>query len=379
MNKVPQYVVTVILCLVCVVGTAAVCLMNGDKTATSDKYQEVISSIQNNSVSVTDPSVLENAASQAMVASLNDSWSYYLDPEEYQDYQLTKANNLIGIGVTTEFNSKYGYLSVTSVVQGSPAAEAQIEIGNLITTVNNTDVGTFSPSDLEWYLKSFASEEFTLGLMNTQGGTRSVKLVCKVLYMPPVTWTMEEGNIGYIKISNFYEGCTAYLKEAIRDMKYKDARAVVIDLRNNPGGDVSELKDSLDYLLPKGDLFICQDRNGKETMYTSDSECTDLPLVIMTTGKTENEAEMFAYVMQSFNAATIVGERTSGNGHSQIVIPLSDGSAVRVSKYNFLNSERKSLQTLGGVVPDYRSRSIEDSSLDVIFEAAMDVAQGSRY
>ena len=378
MNKVPRFVWTLLLCLVCVVVTAACCLMIGDDTATSDKYLEVISTIQSNSVSAPEVAALEDAASKAMVATLQDDWSFYLTPEEYEEYLLTKANNFIGIGVTTEYNNKYGYLGVTSVVAGSPAAQAQIEIGNLITTVNNTDVGTFSPADLEWYLKSFGEEEFSLGLMNSQGGTRSVKMKCKIIYMPPVNWEMQEDNIGYVKISNFYTGCGAYLQEAMLDLAYNQARAIIIDVRNNPGGDVAELQSVLDYLLPKGDMFVCQDKNGKETMYSSDSDFVDIPMVIMTTAKTENEAEMFAYVMQDYNAATIVGERTSGNGHSQTVLPLSDGSAVRVSKYNFLNSDRKSLQTLAGVVPDVRSRSIEDSSLDVILQAAKDTAKSMR-
>lgn len=375
MNKVPRFVWTLLLCLVCVVVTAACCLMIGSDKATSDKYQEVITSIQNNSVDAAEAVELEDAAAQAMVASLNDSWSYYLNKEEYEEYKLNKANEFIGIGVTTEFNGKYGYLGVTSVVSGSPAAQAQIEIGNLITSVNNTDVASFSPADLEGYLKSFGEEEFSLGLMNSQGGTRSVKLRCKVIYMPPVTWEMQEGNVGYIRISNFDTGCSAYLKDAITDLQYNKAKALVLDVRKNSGGEVAELQAALDYLLPKGDMFICKDKNGKETMYSSDSNYVNIPMVLMTTAETENEAEMFAYVMQAFGAATVVGERTSGNGHSQIVLPLSDGSAVRVSKYSFLNSDRKTLQTLGGVMPDIRSKSIADSSLDVIYEAAMDAAQ----
>ena len=113
-------------------------------------------------------------------------------------------------------------------------------------------------------------------------------------------------------------------------------------------------------------------------MYSSDSNQLGVPLVIMVNKGTENEAEMFALVMQSFGAATIVGERTSGNGHNQVVIPLEDGSAVRVSKYTYLSAERKTLATLGGVVPDVRSTAIADSSLDVIFEAAMDEAAAKK-
>lgn len=373
MNRVPRFVWTLLLCLTCTVVTAACCLLLGDKGATSDKYLEIIRVLEDNSVDAVEVSTLENASAEAMVASLGDDWSYYMDTEEYQKYLLNASNQYVGVGITTEFNKKYGYLAVTSVAAGSPAAMAQIEIGNMITTVNNTDVSTFSPEDLTGYLESFGEEEFTLGLQNAQGGTRSVKLKCEIIYAPPVIWRIEDNVIGYVRIQNFEEGCFDYLKEAIASLKKDGARSILLDVRDNPGGRVEELKNVLDYLVGKGDLFICRDRNGKETMYSSGSDKLEMPMVVLINGKSENEAEMFATVMQSFGAATIVGERTSGNGHNQVVLELSDQSAVRVSKYSYLTAERKDLQTLGGVVPDIRSTAIEDSSLDVILEAAKDV------
>ena len=373
-NKVPRFVWTLLLCLLCTVVTAACCLLMDKDSNTSDKYLEVINVLQDNSISETDVAALENAAARAIVDSLEDDWSYYMDPDDYAEYQLYSANQYIGIGVTTEFNNKYGYLAVTSVAPGSPAAAAQIGIGNMITTVNNTDISAFTPEDLEGYLKSFGEESFTLGLLNAQGGTRSVTIKCEVIYFPPVTWSMQDGLVGYIVVSNFEEGCCDYLKEAVSELQSDGARSIILDIRDNPGGLVTELKNTLDYLLPKGDMFICRDRNGKETMYSSDSGRVELPLVVMVNKGTQNEAEMFAIVIQSFGAGTVVGERTSGAGHNQVVIPLEDGSAVRVSKYTYLSAERKTLETLGGVVPDIRSTAIADSSLDVIFEAAMDAA-----
>ena len=377
-NKVPGFVITLLLCLLCTVVTAACCLLMDDDGATSDKYLSVINILQENSIVDTDVVKLEDAAARAIVDSLEDDWSYYLNADEYKEYQLYAANEYVGIGVKTAYNSKYGYLAVTSVAAGSPAAAAQIEIGNMITSVNNTDVSSFTPEDLEGYLKSFGEEKFRLGLQNAQGGTRTVEMQCQVIFIPPVSWSMQADQVGYISVSNFESGCSSYIREAASDLRADGARALILDMRDNPGGLVSELKDTLDYLLPKGDLFICRDRNGKETMYSSDSNQLGVPLVIMVNKGTENEAEMFALVMQSFGAATIVGERTSGNGHNQVVIPLEDGSAVRVSKYTYLSAERKTLATLGGVVPDVRSTAIADSSLDVIFEAAMDEATAKK-
>jgi carboxyl-terminal processing protease len=207
-----------------------------------------------------------------------------------------------------------------------------------------------------------------------------VKLTCQVIYATPVTYSILEQSgsgrsavgIGYIKISNFEVGCCDYLKAAVAALKRDGATSVLLDVRGNPGGQIAELSSVLDYLLPRGDLFICRDREGRETTYSSDSSYVELPLVVIVNGKTENEAEMFALVMQN-NGATVVGERTSGNGHNQVVQELTDGSAVRVSKYTYLTAERRELATLGGVVPDVRSSAIKDSSLDVILEAAKDV------
>ncbi len=373
MNKVPRFVWTLLLCLICIVVTAACCLLIGDDSASSDKYLEIISVLEDNAVDGADVAALENAAASAMVSTLNDSWSYYMAPEEYAEYLLAASNEYVGIGITTEYNRKYGYLAVSSVTENSPAALAQIEIGNMITTVNGTDVSAFTPEDLEGYLKTFGENSFRLGLLNAQGGQRTVELTCQVIYSPPVTGRiLENSSIGYVRFNNFEVGCSDYLKEVVKTLQKNGATALVLDLRNNPGGQVSELKEALDFFLPKGELFLCRDRNGKDISYSSDSGHVEMPMAVIVNPKTENEAEMFAVVMQSNGAVTVVGQRTSGNGHNQVIIELSDGSAIRVSKYIYLTADRKDLATLGGVVPDVRSSPIADSELDVQLEAAKD-------
>lgn len=374
MKKIPQFVWTILACLLCVVVTAAACLLTANKGATSDKYLEIIKVIGSDFYQETDAASLENASADAMVASLGDSWSSYMTADEYAQYKLQEANQYVGIGITTEASEKYGFLAVTSVTAGSPADAAHIKIGNMIAAVNSTDVSAFTPEEFNALCVSFGSETFTLHLLNSQGGKATADVKCELINANPVIYEMfDKTTIGYVRIENFESNTASGLKAAVKALEDAGASALIFDIRDNTGGKTAELADSLDYLLPKGDMFLLQDRNGKETVYTSGASSVNLPMVVIVNENTACAAEVFAEVLQSGGAATIVGTQTGGNSQSQVTVELSDGSAVRLSKYLYLTPDRKTLAELGGVRPDVVSNAIEDSALDVQLEAAKDV------
>ena len=124
-------------------------------------------------------------------------------------------------------------------------------------------------------------------------------------------------------------------------------------------------------LLPKGDMFLLRDRSGKETSYSSGSSYIKLPMVVLVNENTSSAAEVFAAVMQQAGYK-IIGRRTAANALSQVIVELEDGSAVRISKYEYLNPDKKSMADLGGVSPDVVSYQIADSDMDVQLEAALD-------
>lgn len=381
MRKVPKIVWSLLACVVCIAATAAVCLMRADRGSSSDKYLEILSIINDSYYKEVDLSGMEDASAKAMVAALGDESSYYMTQKEYEEYKLTMTNRYVGIGITTEYNERYGYLAVVSVTPGSPADQAHIKIGNMVASVNDINVSQYSPEQLNELMRSFDDAEteeekyFNLRLLNSQGGKADVRLKCELIYAEPVYYSIiEDTDIGYVLIKNFDDSSAASFKNVMGQLSSVGVQSVIIDVRNNVSGKPGELSEILDYLLPKGDMFLLRDRSGKETLYSSANSSVKLPMVVMVNENTSCAAEVFASVMQQAGYQ-IVGRRTAANAQSQAIIELEDGSAVRLSRYEYLTPDKKSMADLGGVVPDKVSYQIEDSDMDVQLEAALDVLE----
>ena len=206
-----------------------------------------------------------------------------------------------------------------------------------------------------------------------------VKLKCELIYAEPIIYYLLEDNntlltsdLGYISIRNFDDSAAVSLKNAVTALRNAGAQSLIIDVRDNTTGKPGELAEALDYLLPKGDLFLLRDRSGKETAYTSGSSSVTMPMVVLVNENTSSAAEVFASVMQQAGYK-IVGRRTAANALSQVIVELADGSAVRISRYEYLNPDKKSMADLGGVSPDIVSYQIADSEMDVQLEAALDI------
>lgn len=385
MKKVPGFVWSVLACVLCVVVTAAVCLLAADNGTTSDKYLEILHIIESTYYHEPDLTSLEDASAKAMVAALNDDASYYMTDKEYEEYKLTMANQYVGIGITTEYSERYGYLSVVSVTPGSPADEAHIKIGNLIAKVNDIDVSQYTPEQLTDLMRSFDENEaendkyFTLTLLNTQGGKAEVRLKCELIYFEPVYYSMVADSadenatttIGYIQIKNFDDSAAVSLANAIEALQKSGAQSLIFDVRDNQSGKPGELAEILDSLLPRQDLFLLRDRVGKETMYASGAACLEMPMVVIVNENTSCAAEIFACVMQQAGIE-VVGRRTAASAQSQAIVEMEDGSALRLSQYEYLTPDKKSMTDLDGVSPDIVSYMIDDSDMDVQLEAAID-------
>ena len=379
MKKIPGFVWSLLACLVCILVTAAACMVLLDKKASSDKYLEVIDIVENGFYKETETSGMSDASAKAMISALGDPSSFYMTADEYEDYKLAMTNQYVGIGITTEYSEKYSLLSVSSVSPGSPADMAHIKVGNLIYAVDNTNVANYTPEELLGLFQSYEAREreedryFTIHLLNTQGGKAEVRVRCKLIYSEPVAYDIvEDTSFGYVKILNFDDSAAVSLRSAVKELQARNATALILDVRDNQTGKPAELSDALDFLLPKGDLFLLRERNGSETTYSSGNDFVGMPMVVICNENTVDAAEMFTCVMQQAGVS-IVGRRTAGSALSQAIVELEDGSAVRISKYVYLTPDKKSMEELGGVTPDVPSYLIKDSDMDVQLEAAKDV------
>ena len=332
------------------------------------RYVEIEKIIDDNYIGDADYNELYNAAAAAMVKSIGDKWSYFMNAEEYEAYKLSSSNEYSGIGVSVKVNSS-GEFEVFSVEESSPAANAGIAVGDIITAIDGEDVSDKTIEDVSLLIRSKVNKDFPMTL-ESGGDTKTVTVACEIIYKNPVSSRLLDGNIGYIKISNFEAGSSENTKKAIEQLLQTVATSFIFDVRNNPGGLLTELVDLLDYILPEGDLFISVDKSGKETVQTSDKVSLKNKMIVLVNGNSYSAAEFFAAALQEYNWATVVGEQTTGKARSQITLELSDGSAVHISTHKYLTPNRVDLAEAGGVTPDIAVAQ-DDEKTDKQLETAI--------
>lgn len=290
-------------------------------------------------------STLEN-----MVTALGDRWSGYLDPQEAQRVKTARANTYVGIGVTVGQEPEDG-LEILRVTEGGPAQAAGLAPGEIIRGVDGQTITAENRADLVNAIQGEAGTTVTLEVEGTDGARRTVEVTRQEIHGLTAAWTMLADQVGLVSIQNFYSGTADLVRQGVEELQAQGARALVFDLRNNPGGYVTELTEILDFLLPEGTIFISRTNDGEETVYTSDAACIDLPMAVLVNAESYSAAEFFAAELREAAGAVVAGEQTSGKGYSQMLFTLADGSAISLSTARYYTGSGISL--IGtGVTPE---------------------------
>ena len=346
----PVLVVSWVLCLI----LGALAALAGIRIAVGSDGIALLQAqalIQNRFVGEYDPDMTRESALEAMVDSLGDRWSSYLTPEEYQDTVTSRANHYVGIGITVEDDPSGDGLHIMAVMPGSPAEEAGLQPDETIIRVEGVAV---TPANRQACVDRIRGEEGTavrLEIRGTDGAVRTKEVVRRQIRGVSVRWTMLEDQIALLTLSNFYTGAADQVSQCLEELTEADARALVVDLRFNPGGYVTELTKILDRLLPEGEVFRIESYSGREKVYTSDAGCIDLPMAVLVNENTYSAAELLAAQLRESTGAAVVGTRTSGKGYAQNLYRLRDGSAINLSNARYFTGGGVSL--IGtGLVPD---------------------------
>jgi len=347
-------------CAVCSVVSALVCLMvvfnavgGVGRIPALMKYAEALWLIESRYIGEYDEGGLGDAAVGAAVASLGDRWSWYMSAEDYGQYKLREGNQYPGIGITIEPVSEAdgGGMRIVDVRKNTPAANAGIEPGMIMLEVAGEDVRTLDAAGVRDIMMRQEGREFEIRLRGADGNELTVSVRSETIYTPPVEWELLESGVGYISIANFESGAGDGVGQALAELTEAGARGIVFDVRNNPGGKVSELTSCLDAMLPKCVVFVAVDSNGKITETLADAEFVDLPAAVLVNENSYSAAEYFAAALEEHGAARSVGSPTSGKSRSQLTFVLSDGSAVHISTAGYLTPNRVDLQEAGGLRP----------------------------
>ena len=312
------------------------------------RYIEIKNIIDEQYIEPVDRKSMGYSAATAMVAGLGDAWSSFLTDDEYRTYQLSSSNEYSDIGMSLVKDSSGGFQIVT-VYPNSPAAFAGVGTGMVITAVNGENVSSLSTDEVRTLIRSKMNEKFTLTI---SGASEPIEIDCTNANSQAIVYRLEKTGAGYVQIHNFEAGSGQACVDAVEYLLSQGAVALVIDVRDNPGGLTTEAATFLDYLLPAGRLFSDISKDGTERVTESDSMSLELPMVVLINSGSYREAELFAAVLKDYHWATLMGEPTTGNTRTQETIVLHDGSALRLSTHSLLSPAGTDIAAAGGVIPD---------------------------
>lgn len=316
-----------------------------------DKLLEAADLIESNYIGTADREKMTDAAISAMVDSLEDQWSYYLTASQLEQYQKYESNRYQGLGLVVK-SGETGGVIIYSVYPDSPAGEAQINPGSRILSVNERNLENSSLDEaMGLVTEAIKTGVVRLVLRTPDGQEQAFELQPGNVDTDPVSWEMLTDGIGYIRILNFEDRSGAQAVQAVEELCSDGANGLIFDVRNNPGGQLNQLLQLLDRLLPEGVLFISKDIQGNQNQEMSDSECVRLPMVVLVDSGSYSAAEFFAAALQEYEWAEIIGEQTTGKGYAQVTLMLRDGSALHISTQEYYTPLGNSLAGVG-LTPD---------------------------
>lgn len=330
------------------------------------KLEQLENLIEDRFIGEADRVAMEDAAADAMVTATGDRWSYYIPASEYETYKEQMANAYVGVGITIQVTAENEGFQIIAVNAGGPAEEAGLMVGDLLIMVDDQDVRGMDTAEVRNLVRGEEGTFVNLTVLH-QGDHITFKVERRKLETPVTAYEMLNNNVGLVTIYNFDSRCAEETIDAIEILLENGAEKLIFDVRNNPGGYASELVKVLDYLLPEGELFRTVNYKGEENVDYSDENCLDVPMAVLVNGSSYSAAEFFAAALREYEAATVVGEQTTGKGYFQTTYQLNDGSAVALSIGKYFTPSGKSLADVG-ITPDVVVTVDEETASAIYYE-----------
>lgn len=362
MKKTVSKILSYILVALVAAGTTAVCFVVNQYSNTS-KLQEVEYLLTKYYIGEADQKVLEDAAADAMVQALGDRWSYYMTKEQYQSYLEVVTNSYVGVGITIQVREDGQGFDIREVVEGGPAQQAGVAAGDILVAVEGREMADMTANELSSLIRGEEGTQVKVTVLR-DGRRMEFALTRKRFQTPVATGKMLADQIGLITIENFDERCAEETIAAIQKLSEQGAKALIFDVRNNPGGYKDEMNKVLDHLLPEGPLFRSVDFRGKEQVDYSDAAHLDIPMAVVVNLNSYSAAEFFAAALDEYDAAVVVGEKTFGKGYFQNTFQLSDGSAVNLSVGKYTTPKGNSLVGVG-LTPEVEIKVDKETAAEI--------------
>ena len=320
-----------------------------------DLFSDAFERVRANYVRPVKDSELIDAAIQGMVSNL-DPHSSYMDAKSYGDMQITTKGQFGGVGI--EVTQEGGYIKVISPIDETPAARAGIRPGDFITHLNGTSVQGLTLQEAVEQMRGQRNTQIKITIRR-QGTERPIELTLTrdVIRPQVVRFRLEDGNLGYVRITSFNEQTEAGLRRALQQLKQQaqgGLKGLVLDLRNNPGGLLDQAVQVSDDFLNQGEIVSTRSRRPEEAQRWNAKvgDIADgLPIVVLINSGSASASEIVAGALQDHRRAVVVGVKSFGKGSVQTVMPIPGNGAIRLTTARYYTPSGRSIQGTG-IEPD---------------------------
>lgn len=327
-----------------------------------------------------DERMLEEGLYRGLLDSLEDPYSVYYTKDELIALQEQTQGIYYGIGAYISQNMEAGYVQISKIIKDTPAEESDLMQGDYIYQINGEDM---QGKDSTYVVSKIKGEEGTYVTITVirDGAPEPIDISVerRKIESPTVEYEMFEDGIAYIQITEFDLVTTGQFETAYEQAARDGMKGLIIDLRSNPGGNLSTVCDIARMILPKGLIVYTEDKYGKREEYTckGDHEI-QVPLVVMTNGYSASASEILAGAVKDYGIGKLVGTTTFGKGIVQKVINLSDGSAIKLTVSSYYTPKGNNIHEIG-IDPDVEIRfdaELYESGTDNQLEKAKEVVRG---
>jgi peptidase, S41 family len=301
-----------------------------------------------------DMTKVEDGIYAGMMNGLDDPYTVYYTKEEYKALNEDTEGKYSGIGATVSQNPKSKIITIVNVFDNSPAKEGGLLAGDIIYKIDGEEVtGTDLDVLVKTKIRGVEGSSFTMTVI--RGDDRKqidLNLTRRSIEIQTVTSKMLNDGIGYVAVSQFDALTSAQFKSNIESLKSQGMKKLIVDLRGNPGGLLDQVVDMLDYILPEGLVLYTEDKNGnKEEYYAKNPDELKIPMAVLVNENSASASEVFTATFKDFKWGKVVGKTTFGKGIVQNVLPLGDGTAVKITTQHYYPPSGYDLHKVG-IKPD---------------------------
>lgn len=318
-------------------------------------FTRVLDLIQRDYVENVDAQKLTTSAIEGMMKTL-DPYSAYLSPERYRELEIGTSGEFGGVGM--EVTVENGVLTVITPIEDTPAAKAGIKPGDEIIAIDGKATQGMIADEAVKMLRGPKGSPVKVTVKSKDSETpREITLIRDFIHVKSVESKLLDSGIGYVKLSQFQESASNELKQAIDKLESMNRgilKGVILDLRNNPGGLLSQAVDVVDQFVDEGLIVSVRGRfEDQSTEYyaTRKENSHNYPLVVLVNKGSASASEVVAEALQDDKRAVILGTKTFGKGSVQTIIRLEDGSGLKLTTAKFYAPSGRSISQIG-VTPD---------------------------